>query len=74
MLDICKKCEILKDEAKLLFNEEIKNLEEDIFLSVEEFRFKNGGAEQLKNDFFNKIVRTKYQECKKYIQKDINIK
>ena len=71
LLSIHNKCEKLKSEAECLFKDDIVKLENEIFEDMEHFKWECDDIENIKNQIYNRIVRTKYQECKKLIQKSL---
>lgn len=55
-------------EAKFLFTEEVANLENEIFIEFKNFKEICGDIEDIKNEIFNNIVRTKYKNCREKME------
>lgn len=60
---------ICSDEAQFLFNDEIYKLENELHEQFNQYRLASGDSEEIKDEIFNEIVRTKYPECQQEMQK-----
>ena len=56
------------EEAKFLFNNEIANLENEISEKFSNCILGHYDSDSKKNEIYNNIVRTKYQQCRKKIE------
>lgn len=59
---------ICSDEAQFLFNDEIYKLENELHEQFNQYRLASGDSEEIKDEIFNEIVRTKYPECQQEMQ------
>lgn len=74
ILEIHAKSERLKDKAGILFGGKISELENEIFENIEQIKWECDEVERIKDKIFNQIVRTKFQHCKKEIEKELKNK